>query len=139
MSSVTLGGCATAASPRSLTATMAAERGAPAALVKTLQRGERLTLADIERLAILKVPDDTTLAYLRRNGAAYDLTLAQIDQMRDAGVSVRIIDYLLASPARVARTVRYPRMRFVFAYPHYGDGHYSGGFAHVFGHHGGHH
>lgn len=144
LSLVTLSGCATAASPRSLTATLAAERGAPAALVNTLLRGGRLTLADIERLAILKVPDDTTLAYLRRNGAAYELTLAQIDQMRDAGVSVHVIDYLLASPARVARTVRYPRMRFGFGYPHYGAGHYSVGFGHGFGHggfghHGGHH
>lgn len=123
---------------------MAAERGAPASLVNTLERGNRLTLADIERLAILKVPDDTTLAYLRRNGAAYELTLAQIDQMRSAGVSVRVIDYLLASPTRVARNVRYPRMWFGYGYPLHGAGHYSGGFGHGFGHgrfghHGGHH
>ncbi|MBL9219397.1 MAG: hypothetical protein JNG82_12965 [Opitutaceae bacterium] len=135
-----LSGCATAASPRSLTATLAAERGAPAALVNTLQRGGRLTLADIETLAILKVPDDTTLAYLRQNGAAYELTLAQIDQMRNAGVSVRVIDYLLASPARVVRTVRYPRMWHGFGYHHYGAGHHSDGFGHGFGHGGfGHH
>ncbi len=144
LSLVTLSGCATATTSRSLTATLAAERGAPDTLVNTLQRGRRLTLADIERLAILNVPDDATLAYLRRNGAAYELTLAQIDQMRDAGVSVRVIDFLLASPVRVARTVRYPRMRFGFGYPHYGAGHYSGGFGHGFGHggfghRGGHH
>lgn len=137
-------GCATATSPHSLEATLAAERGAPASLVNTLQRGGRLTLADIESLAILKVPDDTTLAYLRRNGAAYELTLAQIDQMRDAGVSVRVIDYLLASPARVARTVLYPRMWFGFGHPHHGVGRHSGGFGHGFGHggfghRGGHH
>ncbi|MBP9913938.1 MAG: hypothetical protein KBF26_11095 [Opitutaceae bacterium] len=141
---VTLSGCATATSTRSVTANLAAEHGASAALVETLQRGGRLSLADIERLTILKVPDDTTLAYLRRNGAAYELTLVQIDQMRNAGVSERVIDYLLASPARVARIVRYPRMRFGFGYPHYGGGHYSGGFGHGFGHgsfahRGGHH
>ncbi len=135
LSLAALSGCASATSPRSHAASLAAERGAPAPLVNTLQRGGRLTLSDIERLAILKVPDDTTLACLRRSGATYELTLAQIDQMRNAGVSVRVIDYLLASPARVARTVLYPRMRFGFGYPHYyGAGHYSGGFGHGFGH-----
>ncbi len=141
---LTTSGCATATSPRSTAATLAAEHGAPVSLVTTLQHGGRLALADIERLAILKVPDDTTLAYLRSNGAAYELTLAQIDQMRSAGVSVRVIDYLLASPARVARNLRYPRMWFGYGYPHHGVGHYSGGFAHGFGHggfghRGGHH
>ena len=141
---LTTSGCATATSPRSTAATLAAEHGAPATLVNTLQRGGRLTLADIERLAILKIPDDTTLAYLRRNGAAYELTLAQIDQMRNAGVSVRVIDYLLASPARVARTVRYSRMWYGFGHHHYGAGHHSGGYGHDFGHggfgyRGGHH
>ncbi len=37
-----LSGCATAASPVSFAATVAAEHGAPAALVATLQRGGRL-------------------------------------------------------------------------------------------------
>ena len=141
---LTTGGCATAASSRSTAASSAAERGAPAALVTTLQRGGRLSLADIERLASLQVPDDTTIAYLRQSGAAYELTLAQIDEMRSVGVSARVIDYMLASPARVARTVIYPRMRFGFGYPHYGARHYSGGFGHGFGHggfghRGGHH
>lgn len=56
-------GCATAASSNSATAILAAEHGAPAALVTTLQRGERLVLADIEMLATLQVLDDTTLVY----------------------------------------------------------------------------
>lgn len=141
---LTTSGCATATSSRSIAATIAAQHGAPPSLVTTLQRGGRLALADIERLANLKVPDDTTVAYLRQTGAAYELTLAQIDQMRASGVSARVIDYLLATPARIARTNRYPRMRFGFGYPHHGVGHYSGGFGHGFGHggfghRGGHH
>ena len=134
---LTTSGCATTASPRSVTATLAAERGAPVALVTSLQRGRRLALADIETLASLQVPDDTTLDYLRQNGAAYELTLAQIDQMRDMGVSPRVIDYLLATPARAARTAQRSRMRFGlgFGYPHYGGfGHYYSGYGHNLGH-----
>lgn len=104
---LTSGGCATAGSrPRSTAAFAAAERGAPAALVSTLQNGARLSLGDIEHLAGLKMPDDLTLAYLHDSGATYQLTTAQIVRMRDAEVSDRVIDYLLTTPNRVA--VRYP-------------------------------
>ena len=100
---LTTGGCATTASrPRSTAAALAAERGAPAPLVSTLQRGGRLSLADIEHLASLKIPDNVTLAYLRGSRAIYQLTTTQISQMREAQVSDRVIDYLLTTPNQVA-------------------------------------
>ena len=139
----TTGGCATATSSRSAAATIAAAHGAPASLVTTLRHGGRLALVDIETLASLKVPEETTLAYLRQTGAAYELTLAQIDQMRTSGVSTRVIDYLLATPARTVRVYSRSRMQFGFGYPHYGATYHYGGFGHGFGHgsgrHGGHH
>jgi hypothetical protein len=136
---VTLSGCATATSTRSVTANLAAEHGASAALVETLQRGGRLTLTDIQKLANLQIPDDATLAYLRDSGAAYQLTTAQIDQLRAGEVSNRVIDYLLATPAQAARIVQRSRVRFGFGfgYPHYGgSGHYYSGSGHGFGHSG---
>lgn len=96
-----LSGCATAAQRQA--AVTASQSGAPAALVSKMQRGDRLALTDLETLARSQVPDDTVLAYLRGTGAAYELTTAQIDQLRAAGVSVRVIDFLLATPTRVAR------------------------------------
>jgi hypothetical protein len=142
---LTTSGCATATSSRSFAATVAAERGAPPALVTTLQRGGRLPLASIETLAKLQVPEDTTIEYIRQSGASYELTLAQIDQMRSAGVSARVIDYLMATPVQAVRLAQRSRVRFGFGYPHYGGfgRHYSGyshGFGHgSFGHRGGHH
>ncbi len=101
---VATSGCATTASTRTRTtaATLANERGASAALVADLQRGERLSLANIEELAVLKVPDDATLAYLRNTEATYQLTTGQVVRLREVGVSDRVIDYLLATPNRVA-------------------------------------
>ena len=142
LSLAALSGCATAA--RHQAATTATQWGAPAELVRKMERGGRLALTDLETLARHQIPDETVLAYLRQSGAAYELTTAQIDQMREAGVSVRVIDYLLATPARGPRP--YPRSRvwFGFGYPHYGSGHSFGGFGHGyrhggFGHRGGHH
>lgn len=143
LSLAALSGCATASSPGSIAATVAAEHSAPAALIATLQRGGRLTLADIERLASLQVPDDTTLAHLRRTGAAYEMTLAQIDQMRSTGVSTRVIDYLLATPTLAARAIQRSRTRFGYGYSHFGFGHHHDSFGHYghggFGHRGGRH
>lgn len=104
LSLAALSGCATAAQRQA--AVTASLSGAPAALVGKMQRGDRLALADLETLARHRVPDDTVLAYLRETGATYELTTAQIDQLRDAGVTVRVIDYLLATPTRVARRDR---------------------------------
>lgn len=101
---VATSGCATTASTRTRTtaATLANERGASAALVADLQRGERLSLANIEELAVLKVPEDTTLDYLRATDATYQLTTGQIVRLREVGVSDRVVDYLLTTPNRVA-------------------------------------
>jgi hypothetical protein len=104
LSLAALSGCATAA--RRQAAVTASQSGAPAALVSKMQQGDRLALTDLETLARSQVSDDTVLAYLRETGATYELTTAQIDQLREAGVTVRVIDYLLATPTRAARRDR---------------------------------
>jgi hypothetical protein len=106
-----------------------------------MQRGGRLTLADVQKLANLQIPDDVTLAYLRDSGAAYELTTAQIDQMRAAGVSVRVIDYLLSTPSRVASRYRgnYGGGLWLHGYGYYGRGYYGHGLGHGSFRHGGRH
>lgn len=142
---LTTSGCATGASPlpRSTAAALATERGAPVQLVSTLQRRGYLTLADIQKLANLQIPDDVTLTYLRDSGAAYELTTAQIDQLRAGDVSDRVIDYLLSTPAQIARVVHRSGPWIGYSYSRYGFGHFSGlGLSvghHGGGHHGGHH
>lgn len=136
-----LSGCAAAA--RQQAVQTATQLGTPLTLVSKMERGDRLTLADLETLARQQVPDAEVLAYLRQTGAAYELTTAQIDQMRAAGVSVRVIDYLLATPRQVARRYRgyygggfgwygYGHGNFGHGFPSHGRGHGSI-------HHGGHH
>ena len=134
-----LSGCTSAAQQRA--AQEATQLGTPADLVRKMERGDRLALTDMETLARQQVPDDTVLAYLRQTGAAYELTTAQIDQMREAGVSVRVIDYLLSTPSRVVWRYRgyYGGRIGIHGYGSFGPGFYGHGWGHGAFHHGGHH
>lgn len=141
LSLAVLSGCATAA--RQQAVQTATRLGAPTKLVSRMERGDRLTLADLETLARHQVPDVDVLAYLRQTGAAYELTTAQIDQMRAAGVSVSVIDYLLATPRQVARRYRgyYDGGFGFYGYDHgnFGHGFPRHGWGHGSIHHRGHH
>lgn len=134
----TLSGCASTAQHK--VAQEATRLGAPARLTEKLNRGGRLTLADIETMSRQSIPDDEILSYLRQSDARYELTTAQIDQMRASGVSDRIIDYLLSTPGQTARRWGSYSYGFrTYGYGHFGHGYY-GTFGHGFGgHRGGHH
>lgn len=140
-SAMAFSGCTTAA--RQQAVQTATRLGTPTRLVSKMERGGRLTLSDLETLARHQVPDLDVLAYLRQSGAAYELTTAQIDQMRAAGVSVRVIDYLLVTPQQAARRYRgyYGGSRRFFGYGHgyFGHGFPSHGWGHRSNQHGGHH
>lgn len=138
LSLAALSGCASTAQRQiAMTAT---RYGASPEVVRKMERGDRLSLPDLETLAQAHVPDDDVLAYLRRTSAYYKLTTAQIDQLRARGVSDRIIDYLLATPTRVASPYRGSiRGGMWFGYGAFGHGSYGHGFGHGGARHGGHH
>lgn len=137
LGAVCLGGCASTTQHK--LAQEATRLGAPARLTDKLNRGGRLTLADIEAMTRQAVPEADILSYLRQSDARYELTTAQIDQMRASGVSDRVIDYLLSTPSQSARRWgSYPYGFRTYGYDHFGRGYY-GSFGHGFGHHGGHH
>lgn len=72
-----------------------------------VQRGTALTFADIQDLAGQRILDDTTLAYLRSTKTSFRLTTETFDGLRAAGVSDRVVNYLLlASPLAAARAGR---------------------------------
>ncbi len=116
------GGCATAA--RRNTATAAAQYGTDVGVLDKLERGARLSLADLGELGRRGVPDDVILAHLKRRDDVYRLTTGEVVQLREAGVTNGVIDYLLASPEQVAR--RGPRIYRGGGYGY--RGHRIGGF-----------
>ena len=141
LSLVLLGGCASTAQRQ--TARIAIRYDVSSEVLRKIDRGDRLALADLELLAQAQVPDADVLIYLKQTNVSYKLTTAQIDRLRAQGVSDFIIDYLLATSTRVARPYRgYVRSR--TWYQGYGHGTFAHGYyGHGFGHgalpHGGHH
>ncbi len=65
---------------------------------RTLDRmdhNESLTINDIIKLSQAGVSDDTIITYISEKQTIYNLTQAQVRRLRDAGVSSRIINFML--------------------------------------------
>ena len=68
---------------------------------QTLQRveqGQPLGTADIKALAKAGVSDEVIISQIRNSHVVYRLTTAEIIDLKDAGVSERVIDYMINTP-----------------------------------------
>ena len=72
------------------------ERSSPRT-VDRMDRSEPLTINDVIKLSQGGVSDDTIIKYMRDSNSAYTLSQAQIRRLKDAGVSQRVIDYMIDS------------------------------------------
>lgn len=63
--------------------------------VDRMDRGDPLTINDIIKLHESGISDETTLRYIRQTKTSYDLNQAQIRRLQNAGVSQRVIDFML--------------------------------------------
>jgi outer membrane lipoprotein SlyB len=68
---------------------------------QTMQRvdqGQPLGLADIKALARAGVSDEVIISQIRNARTVYRLTTAEIIELKDAGVSERVIDFMINTP-----------------------------------------
>ncbi len=65
--------------------------------VDRMERGEPLTLNDVIKLSQGGVNDSTILNYMQETESYYTLSQAQVRRLQDAGVSQRVIDFMVAS------------------------------------------
>ncbi len=63
--------------------------------VDRMDRGEPLTINDVIKLSQGGVNDDAVVTYMRDTGSNYQLSQAQIRRLQDAGVSQRVINYMI--------------------------------------------
>lgn len=61
-------------------------------------QGQPLSLDDIKALAKANVADDTVISQITATRTVYHLTSAQIIALKDAGVSPKLIDFMISTP-----------------------------------------
>ena len=60
-----------------------------------MDKGEPLTVGDVIKLSQGGVSDDTIIRYIKETRTTYNLTQAQINRMQEAGVSQRVINFMI--------------------------------------------
>jgi hypothetical protein len=71
--------------------------GVPSATYDKMVHGDPLSLADIEDLSRAHVNDGVILRYIRDQGTIYTLNSGDVTNLRRAGVSQSVVDYMLQS------------------------------------------
>lgn len=119
-------GCATRGKLRAGQQEIDSRNVDPAVHVK-IEKNEQLDLGDIEHLVEKDVSDKTILSYLQQTRAIYSLKTQDIDRLRNANVSERLIDYLISTPTRYGFELRYSYPYFHGPLP-YGHGFHPYGY-----------
>lgn len=63
--------------------------------VERMERGEPLTVNDVIKLHEGSVSDDTVIRYIHDTKTSYNLSQAQIRRLQEAGVSQRLVNYMI--------------------------------------------
>ena len=58
-----------------------------------------MSLADVKMLAKSGISDEVIISQVRNSRSAYHLSAAEILDLKDAGVSEKVIDFLINTPS----------------------------------------
>ena len=95
--------------------------GVSSAVYDKMVHGDDLSLYDIKALTRAGVSDGVILRYLRDHGTVYYLNSGDVADLRRAGVSQSIVDYMLRTPGSGGPDV-YPVIGIGLGYgPYWGD------------------
>jgi outer membrane lipoprotein SlyB len=64
-----------------------------------VDQGQPLSVADVKALARAGINDDVIISQIRNSHTVYHLSAGDIIDLRDAGVSNRVIDFMINTPA----------------------------------------
>ena len=74
------------------------ERQSPQTMQR-VEQGQPLGLADIKALTKAGVSDEVIISQIRNSRVVYRLTTAEIIDLKDSGVSNRVIDFMINTPS----------------------------------------
>jgi hypothetical protein len=110
--------------------------GVPSATYDKMVHGDALSLTDIEDLSRAHVNDGVILRYIRDQGTIYTLNSGDVTNLRRAGVSQSVVDYMLQSARQY---YDYPPVYDPWYGPWWGPWYGPGFYGPVIYVHGGHH
>ena len=67
--------------------------------LRRVEQGQPLTLSDVKALSKAGVGDDIIISQIRNSRSAYRLVTTEIIELKEAGVSERVIDFMINTPA----------------------------------------
>ncbi len=70
------------------------QRSSPQTMRK-INKEEQLSIRDIEKMSNAGISDDKIIGVIDSTGSTYRLTSSDVGQLKNAGVSQRVIDYML--------------------------------------------
>ena len=74
---------------------------APATLVR-VEQGQPLGIADVKALSKSGISDDVIISQIKNSHSVFRLSTAEIIDMKDAGVSQKVIDYMINTATTVS-------------------------------------
>ncbi len=63
-----------------------------------IDRGEQLSMKDIEKMSQAGISDDKIIGAIHSTGSVYHLSTSDVQELKDNGVSQRVVDYMLQTP-----------------------------------------
>ena len=74
---------------------------APATLVR-VEQGQPLAVADVKALAKSGISDEVIISQIRNSHSVYHLSTAEVIDLRDTGVSMKVIDFMINTATTVS-------------------------------------
>ena len=69
-----------------------------------VEQNQPLAVSDVKALAQAKVSDDVIISQIRASHTVYHLSVADIIDLRNSGVSENVIDFMINTPSTIGGT-----------------------------------
>jgi hypothetical protein len=70
-----------------------------------VDQGQPLGVADVKALAQAKVSDDVIISQIRNSHTVYHLSASDIIDLRNSGVSEKVLDFMINTPSAIGGTM----------------------------------
>ena len=84
--------------------TRTAARGRPRRLMRRVDQGQPLSVADVKALAKAGISEDVIISQIQNSHTVYHLSAADIIDLRNSGVRDKVVNYMINTPEHCRRS-----------------------------------